>query len=170
MPLAGKIFLSVLAVVEICVLVRYPLIGAAILAWVLAPLGMLVGAALVLERTRVQRRKLISQSRAGESICQFARSFDRRRTDTWVLRAVYEELQHEMTWVDPAFPIHAADSIADELLIDPDDLSMDIVQTIAKRSRRSLEHFERNPFYPGIVTVRDLVSFFEHQPRVEGAS
>ena len=34
----------------------------------------------------------LAQSRAGESICQFARSIDCRRVDTWVVRAVYDLL------------------------------------------------------------------------------
>jgi hypothetical protein len=108
-----------------------------------------------------------SASRAGESICQFARSFDVRGTDTWVLRAVYEALQDHLYRVNPAFPVHADDAIGDDLLIDPEDLGEDIVWSIAGRARRSLDHPERNPFYRHIVTVRDLVSFFLHQPRIE---
>jgi hypothetical protein len=117
----------------------------------------------------VQRLRLLSASRAGESICQFARSFEVRRTDTWVLRAVYEELQDELRWISPAFPVRADDSLEDDLLIDSEDMDLEIVWSIAERARRSLEHPERNPFYARVVTVRDLVSFFLHQPRIRTA-
>jgi hypothetical protein len=114
----------------------------------------------------MERLRQLPASRVDESICQFARSFEIRRTDTWVLRAVYEELQEHLCWVSPAFPVRADDSIDDDLLIDRDDLDLEIVWRIAERARRSLEHPEQNPFYAKVATVRDLVSFFLHQPRV----
>src|SRR5471032_295887 len=49
---------------------------------------------LVLDSS-LQRRRLraLAAQRSGESICDFARSFDARAVDTWVIRAVYEALQ-----------------------------------------------------------------------------
>jgi hypothetical protein len=122
------------------------------------------------ERRRgVRRLRQLPAARVDESICQFARSFEVRRTDTWVLRAVYEALQDELRWVSPAFPVHADDSIKNDLLIDGEDLDLSIVWCIAERARRRLEHPERNPFSSRVVTVRDLVSFFVHQPRIEAS-
>jgi hypothetical protein len=113
-----------------------------------------------------QRLRQLPASRVDESICQFARSFEVRQTDTWVLRAVYEELQDELRWVSPAFPVRADDSLEDDLLIDSEDMEFGIIWSIAERARRSLEHPERNPFHSRVVTVRDLVRFFLHQPRI----
>jgi hypothetical protein len=56
-------------------------------------------------RREVESLRQRSASRAGEAICQFARSFDVRQTDTWVLRAVYEALQGHLRWVNPAFVV-----------------------------------------------------------------
>src|SRR5689334_16448601 len=54
-----------------------------------------VGTALTLFGVKREKRRkhLLIAARDGESICQFARSFDRHRVDTWVIRAVYEQLQ-----------------------------------------------------------------------------
>ena len=40
-----------------------------------------------------EKRAALFQERDGDSICEFARSFDVKVVDTWVIRAVYEELQ-----------------------------------------------------------------------------
>jgi len=176
MPRAGKLLLVGIAAAVLCAIV-YPPVGVALV--ILGAIAMLVRATCLIvalpsligkaigRRRKVQHLRQRSASRAGESICQFARSFDVRRTDTWVLRAVYVALQDDLRWVNPAFPVHADDAICDDLLIDPEDLGDDIVWSIAARARRRLDHFERNPFYPSIVTVRDLVCFFMHQPRIE---
>lgn len=40
-----------------------------------------------------RREERLVADRQGESIGSFARSFDYRAIDTWIIRAVYEELQ-----------------------------------------------------------------------------
>jgi hypothetical protein len=52
--------------------------------------GLGVVACLAIRAWMFQRKQLRSTKRLlSEGTCQFARSFDRHRTDTWVLRAVY---------------------------------------------------------------------------------
>src|SRR5579862_4102969 len=69
------------------VVLMLPIIGAAlVLALACFPIGWLLG---VKHRRQMRAWAL---DRTGDSICTFVREFDVRRTDTWVLRAVYEEL------------------------------------------------------------------------------
>jgi hypothetical protein len=44
---------------------------------------------------------------------------------------------------------------------------MDIAQRVALRARRTLDDLELNPFYGKVSTVRDLVSFFLCQRRLQ---
>lgn len=50
-----------------------------------------------------QRLRRLAEERNGESICEFARSFDRRVADPWVIRAVYESLQPYLLGRDTTF-------------------------------------------------------------------
>ena len=107
---------------------------------------------------RHQQAKVAAQ-RPGESICTFARGFDYRRTDTRVIRAVYEELQ-PLT----AFPLRASDKLEDDLKLDGEDLDLDIVPTLIERMGRSLDDAKNNPYWGRVHTVADLVAFFCAQP------
>lgn len=117
-------------------------------------------------RREAQRLARMAQSRAGESICQFARSIDCRRVDTWVVRAVYEELQRSLSGT-VAVPLRVTDHLERDLRIDADDLEFLIVG-IAQRARRSLDHTSANPLFGQVATVRDLVEFLHAQPRLAG--
>lgn len=99
--------------------------------------------------------------RAGESIGTFARSFDLKTIDTWVVRAVYEELQFYV----PDAPLRKADSILD-LRLDYEDLEMEVIPNISKRTGRSLKNYESNPHFGEVKTVEGLVLFFNAQPKV----
>ena len=110
----------------------------------------------------------LAAGRTDESICTFVRSFDYRRTDPWVLRAVYEELSRQLVVDGRPLPIRADDRWDDDLKLDPDDFD-EFVMDIAHRAGRSMDDTERNPFYGRVKTVRDLVRFLEHQPRTEAA-
>lgn len=127
-----------------------------------------IAVACVLFETRKQKRsiKALAAARPDDSICTFARSFNCRETDTWIIRAVYEQLQAHLSGDAPAFPFRREDHLTKELGIDPDDLSYDIVDEIAARTGRSLEKTGNNPYWAKIETVGDLVQFFLHQPRV----
>ena len=118
-------------------------------------------------RQRKRRLQTMAAARAGESICTFARAFDCSATDTWIIRAVYEQLQEHLKGNVAAFPVRPEDNIVKELGIDPDDLGWDIMDEIATRTGRSLENTERNPFGGKVETVGDLVQFFLHQPNTQ---
>jgi hypothetical protein len=107
-----------------------------------------------------------AQSHSGENICSFVRAFDFRHIDTWILRAVYEELSMYLEVDGRPFPVRADDHWEEDLHIDPADMELDIFPDIAHRACRSLEHTEKNPFYDRVKTLRDLVSFLEHQPKL----
>ena len=50
----------------------------------------------------------LAAEREGESICQFARDFEMRQTDAWIVRAVYEQLQaHRQTQAIPVILLTA---------------------------------------------------------------
>jgi hypothetical protein len=115
-------------------------------------------------KRRKHRMHELLAERDGESICEFARSFERRRVDTWVIRAVYEQLQSHLGTEKPV-PIRATDSLANDLLVDDEDLDMDIAEEILQRTGRSMKDTERNPYYGKVRTVADLVYFVNEQPK-----
>ena len=127
---------------------------------------MLLGMALVAADTRRLRR--IAATRTDESICTFARAFDCRSTDTAIVRAVYEELQHYYAYVTPAFPFRPTDHFDTDLKLDPEDLD-DISLTIAHRTHRTLDSSESNPLFGHVQTIHDLIQFFTHQPTTGNA-
>jgi hypothetical protein len=105
--------------------------------------------------------KRMRAERAADSICTFARSFPRREVDTWVIRAVWDQL-------DLRFPVRAEDRLTDDLGMDDVDLDFDMAG-VADRCGRSLATPERNPWYGKVETVGDLVRFVAAQPRVSAA-
>lgn len=113
----------------------------------------------VLHLVEHRRQQRIASQRSGESICTFARQFDCRATDTWILRAVFEYLSSLVR-----FPIRADDRMDEELKIDSEEIP-DIAEVVAQRTGRPLEKCESNPLYGKVKTVRELVEFFIHQPR-----
>jgi len=145
------------------------LIAAAIYLAVLHPLvvATLVACIWCLAHWEVQkaqaRRLSVARSRGVEGICEFARSFDCRQVDTWIVRAVYEELQEELGQMQP-FPIRASDRFVEELGIDLEELDMTHVPAIAARTGRSLQRCKSNTYWGQVRTVADLVHFFNAQP------
>jgi hypothetical protein len=121
----------------------------------------LVWIQMVSERRSGRR---LAASRQEESICDFARSFD-RQTDTWLVRAVYEEVSRHLSVDGRAIPVRRQDRCEKDLRIDPEDLD-DIARDAAFRARRSMDDCDKNPFYGKVQTVGDLVTFLEYQPRI----
>ena len=105
----------------------------------------------------------LANDRTKDTICTFVRSFDYRQWDTKVIRAVYEELQLFLPNEPRPFPIRAKDNLFDDLRLDADDLDLDIVAAVARRTGRSLNNFDENPFYEKVLTPYDLVMFFNMQ-------
>jgi hypothetical protein len=149
-----------------------PLLGVAGLSALSHPIGTAVVMATVVGlvcwgvvAVRRQRARLatLASSRRGETICQFARSFDRRSVDTWVIRAVYEQVQGLLHSTCTSFPLRASDRLQD-LGIDIEDIEMDLAVSLSESTGRSRDNPEENPFYGQINTVSDLVMFFSAQP------
>lgn len=63
------------------------------------------------------------------------------------------------------FPIKADDNLFDDLLLDADDLDLDLVELISKRTGRTLDGYKNNPYYGKVTTVRNLVLFFNAQKK-----
>jgi hypothetical protein len=114
-------------------------------------------------RSRLQH---LIQSRPGESICDFARHFERHSVDTWIVRAVYEEIQ-DYLGAKLKVPIRAMDRLDKDLPIDKEDFEMDLAMQIAQRSGRSLDNTVENPYFGSVKTVEDVVLFFNAQPKVD---
>ncbi|WP_348693527.1 hypothetical protein [Duganella fentianensis] len=149
------------------------LIGFVCFIYSLSKVGRYVAAAVVcsvlayswFQNKRTKRRfELLAASRNGDSICEFASSFDTRSTDTWIIRAAHQELQAILQSYLRYFPVRASDSLLVDLALDVDDVE-DLLRDIAKRSRRSLAKTEENPYFGRLNTVKDLVLFINAQPK-----
>lgn len=118
---------------------------------------------VVLER----RMRRLAQSRAEEDLCTFARTFDCRVVDPWIIRAVYEEVQACLGQNLQPFPMRATDRLAEAFGIVDEDLD-ELATAAAGRAGRSLDRPEKNPV-KRVDTVGDLVHFLNHQPRQTAA-
>ena len=109
-----------------------------------------------------------SAERRGETILTFAHDCNWRLVDTWVIRAVYEELQPYCRHIGGTMPLRASDRLLEDLGIDHAEL-WDVAKDIAFRTGRSLKDHDKNPYSERINTVKEFVLFFNHQPRTEAA-
>lgn len=134
-----------------------------------AVVGALVALAMGGEAVSRAREKKhfarLLQTRSEASICHFARSIDCRHVDTWVVRAVYDELQACLAHHRARFPLRVTDRLGADLQIDGDELDLSLVPDIAQRTGRDLSSTQANPFFGKVTTVGDLVKFFNAQPR-----
>ena len=119
-------------------------------------------------RIDFRRKCALAASRPGDPLCVFARSFDLRAVDPWIVRAAFEELQKVCAGSPRPFPIRPSDRFEEDFNIHPDDIE-DIARDIAERAGYSLEHYEQNPLCGKVETVGDLVHFLVHQPSVRNA-
>ncbi len=103
------------------------------------------------------------RTREDEDIGTFARSLDYRNTDTWIIRAVYEELNSELP-CDKTIPLHPSDNLKEDLKLDDEDLEF-VLERIFARADISDEAIEKNPFYTKMETVADLVAFCDYQQK-----
>lgn len=142
-----------------------------VFTWLLwyAPLLLLIlpviALFLYLERKKEKKyfQNLLAK-RQGLSICDFSRYFDCKEIDTWVIRAVYEQLQEYLKPRSSAFPVLPSDDVFADLKFDDEDFEYDIVEEIAFRTGRSLDGAESNPYYGKANIVKNLVYFFNNQP------
>ncbi|MBB5203122.1 hypothetical protein HNQ51_000415 [Inhella inkyongensis] len=126
---------------------------------------LLLGALCARHAAHQQAHQLrqLAASRPNESICDFARAFDLREVDSWIVRAVYEQVQAQLHQVHPQFPLRASDRLMADLQLDADDIDLDLAPQIEQRTGRSLDRAERNPLFGKVITLGDLVRFFQGQ-------
>jgi hypothetical protein len=124
------------------------------------------------KQSKREERKLhaLASQREGQTICEFAGDFDARVVDTWIIRAVFEQIQGQLKHVHPSFPVRADDRLKEDLLLDDDDLDMDLVPQVETRTGRPVENTDNNPYFGKVETVRDLVLFFQHQPKAANST
>jgi hypothetical protein len=138
---------------------QYPLASVAFIA-------LVIGVSVVSNRNdRVHLRELAA-ARSGESICSFAREVGCRNVDTWIVRAAYEEIQGYLAPLLPQFPVRCSDRLVEDLRIDPDDLDEELAIDIAERTSRNMRDTEANAYFGKVRTVRDLIMFFQAQPKL----
>ncbi len=101
-------------------------------------------------------------TRRNLSICDFSKEFDCRVVDTWVIRAVYEQVQECIPYEKP-IPIKGSDNLKEDLQLDDDDIDLDLTEEISQRTGRTMDNCESNEYYGKVHTVRDLVLFFNSQ-------
>ncbi|MEZ0260071.1 MAG: hypothetical protein ACAH80_03635, partial [Alphaproteobacteria bacterium] len=104
--------------------------------------------------------KKLTAGREEETICTFARQLNCRETDTWIIRAVYEELSNYNGY-SPRL-----DDRLVEICEHGDDIDW-LVLDISERLGRPLKNTEQNPYFDKVTTVRDLILFFTQQPHAE---
>jgi hypothetical protein len=136
--------------------------------WVCAITAILVAQGIWDGKRRKAHLSLLASSRAGEDIGTFARSFDIRHRDTWVVRAVYEGVQRSLRGDYLAFPVLSSDRFIEDLRMHPDDLDMDLVSEVMQRTGRSWKDPKLNPYYGKVHTVADAVEFFCAQDTLAG--
>jgi len=106
-----------------------------------------------------RKAKQIFEHRIGDDIGTFAKSFDCRVVDTWIVRAVYEEFSYVQ------FPLRSTDRFHEDLEIDDEDLYY-CAEDIAERAGIDIENTENNPYFDKVQTLGDLVMFLHHQPKL----
>ncbi len=84
---------------------------------VVAVIAIIAAVSGVLTEIENRRQARIAAERLDESICTFARLFNCRETDTWIIRAAHVELQQYVQ-----FPIRPEDTLEEDLHIDSDDM------------------------------------------------
>lgn len=163
----GKLFPGVLVfalvlVAVAAVFVRFPILVPVAVCAVL----IVIFVSRVMERKRQRRIFQLVDERVGESICNFARSFDRREIDPWVVRAVYEECFRSTEYGAGRVPVRRGDALfRGDLQFDEEDFEI-ILSRIAFRCRRSLDLTPGNPLLDANGTIGDIVAFLDRQPRL----
>ncbi len=131
---------------------------------VLIPASLFIWLKFIKAKKNKEKLNSLGLTRASGSICNFAGSFDCRNVDTWILRAVYEGLSG---YAD--IPIHADDHIIEDLLIDEETYTSELIPDIAEKCHRSLDGCNTNPHFKEIEMVRGLVNFLNRQPIVKAS-
>jgi hypothetical protein len=125
--------------------------------------GLILAAAGIFYIRDWFRFRRLAKERAGESICQFARSFKRREVEPSVIRACWNGFQKVATVKN--FPVRTSDSIAWLYGIENDELD-EFFEDLAAQTGRSIKNTEVNPFHSKVESVGDFVLFLNAQPKL----
>lgn len=120
-------------------------------------------------KKRNKHFKDLLKDRDDDSICTFSRHFEFSEVDTWVLRAVYEQLQSYLNGEKENFPIRATDDVFKDLMIDEEDFEYGLIEEIAQRTGRTLVNADSNPYYAKANIIENLVFFFNEQPKINAS-
>lgn len=134
----------------------------------LCSVGGIVAFGAVLYYRDLLRKRRLAASRPGDALCSFARACDFRHTDTWLIRATFEELQGFFPKRLQPFPLCPSDRFHEDLDINSEDID-DIAFAVAVRAGYSLDGAERNPLYGRVTTVGELIAFFAQQPKTRNS-
>jgi hypothetical protein len=115
----------------------------------------------IIEELNIEK---LEKERKGEDIGTFARSLDYRNIDTWIIRAVYEEIQSELGFKEVNIPIRTSDNLEKDLKLDDEDLFYTFNRVMA-RVGISDKDWERNPYFDKVETVEDMILFLNAQPK-----
>ena len=137
--------------------------------WAAPGLGLVVVALTVSSVISIRKLKRLRKSRQGQDIGTFALSLPIRKMDAWVVRATYEEVAAYTGTEKEPFPLQPSDRLKEDLGIDGEDL-LDLIFAIAGRCGRRLDDLDRNPLYPKMKTVEDLIRVLMEQPKEEGTA
>jgi len=116
------------------------------------------------EKKRIRHFQQLLDERDDDSICTFSHYFDCRKVDTWIIRAVYEQLQNYLRSEKEHFPLRPTDDVFIDLRIDEEDFEFDLIEEIAQRTGRSLDNVESNSYFGKASRVENLVYLFNEQP------
>jgi len=113
------------------------------------------------------RMRKIARSRGNPNICKYTRSFDFRKTDTKIMREIFNLVQEWTEKYDGiSFPVQAEDSFEKLYQMDDEDLE-DILLEATKKLGISIENTEKNPYFNKVETVKDLVLFLNFQAKLK---
>jgi hypothetical protein len=141
---------------SIAAAIGYGMVMSIPMRWAFGGWFVLIAVFAVFHRRWLRRLK---EERKEESICSFARALPAKEHDTWVMRAVYEEMSRVT-----GGPLRPYDDIKKFWRVNPEDLD-DVAFTIAHRAGRSMDDTKKNPMFDRVVTIADMITFFEHQPK-----
>lgn len=137
--------------------------------WIVMAILLLIMIAALVSSWEQRRMKAIASHRKNSSLCTYARSFDFRNVDTRIMREVYIHVQAWAGKYDGVpFPVEADDCFNEIYNMDEDELD-DIYFDIADKFAISTENPESNPYWNQVTTVRNLVMFLHHQPKMNPA-
>ncbi len=164
-PAVGQVVVAFLSIISFVTIYSHPVIA-------LFTVPPAIAVLLWRDSSERRDRERLLAGRTSGDIGAFARSFPRREIDTWVIRAVWDEMQAALTDHPDKqcfFPLLADDRVVEDLRIDSEELEWMVID-VAKRCGRSLKNCEENPYYAQVKSVGDVVRFLNSQPKHQASA